>query len=104
EASRPQVWGPDKVLAFETSFGLGYSLHAVMTGPGGRSDRHSSGGSPMSADGAGSFGHEGAGGSVAFADRSKGLGFAYVMNQLTASLGADRRARRLVEAVYSCLS
>ncbi|MGI8984413.1 MAG: hypothetical protein ACR2HM_07760, partial [Acidimicrobiales bacterium] len=49
------------------------------------------------------FGHEGAGGSVAFADRSKALGVAYVMNQLTASLGADRRARRLVEAVYSCL-
>ena len=103
EASRAQVSGPDKVLAVDTSFGLGYSLHSVMTGPGGRSDRHSSGGSPMTANGAGSFGHEGAGGSVAFADRSKGLGFAYVMNQLTASLGADRRARRLVEAVYSCL-
>jgi CubicO group peptidase (beta-lactamase class C family) len=82
EASRAQVSGPDKVLAVETSFGLGFSLHSVV---------------------AGAFGHEGAGGSVAFADRSKGLGFAYVMNQLTASLGADRRARRLVEAVYSCL-
>ena len=104
EASSAQVSGPDRVLAVETSFGLGFSLHSVMTGPGGRSDRHSSGGSPMTANGAGSFGHEGAGGSVAFADRSKGLGFAYVMNQLTASLGADRRARRLVEAVYSCLS
>ena len=41
--------------------------------------------------------------SVAFADRSRGLGFAYVMNQLTASLGADRRSRRRVEAVYSAL-
>ena len=87
EASRPQVSGPDKVLAVETSFGLGFSLHSVMDSQAG-----------------GAFGHEGAGGSVAFADRSKGLGFAYVMNQLTASLGADRRARRLVEAVYSCLS
>lgn len=86
EASRPQVSGPDKVLAVDTSFGLGYSLHSVM-GPQVQ----------------GAFGHEGAGGSVAFADRSKGLGFAYVMNQLTASLGADRRARRLVEAVYGCL-
>lgn len=104
EASRPQVSGPDRVLAVETSFGLGFSLHSVLTGPGGRSDEHSSGGSPMSAhDAGGAFGHEGAGGSVAFADRSKGLGFAYVMNQLTASLGADRRARRLVEAVYSVL-
>ena len=86
EASRVQVSGPDKVLAIQTSFGLGFSLHSAMTAHAG--------------DG---FGHEGAGGSVAFADRSKGLGFAYVMNQLTASLGADRRARRLVEAVYSCL-
>ena len=86
EASRPQVTGPDRVLAIDTSFGLGFSLHSVMT-----------------AHGPASFGHEGAGGSVAFADRSRGLGFAYVMNQLTASLGADRRSRRLVEAVYSCL-
>jgi len=105
EASRPQVTGPDRVLAVDTSFGLGFSLHSVMTGPGGRSRRHSAGGSPMTGQGAGgSFGHEGAGGSVAFADRSQGLGFAYVMNQLTASLGADRRSRRLVEAVYSSLA
>ncbi len=86
EAARVQVSGPDRVLAVDTSFGLGFSLHSVMTA-----------GFP------GSFGHEGAGGSVAFADRSRRLGFAYVMNQLTASLGADRRSRRLVEAVYSCL-
>jgi len=86
EASRPQVTGPDRVLAIDTNFGLGFSLHSIMT-----------------AHAPGSFGHEGAGGSVAFADRSYGLGFAYVMNQLTASLGADRRSRRLVEAVYSCL-
>ena len=103
EASRPQVSGPDRVLALDSSFGLGFSLHSVTTGPGGRSRERSSGGSPMTADAPGSFGHEGAGGSLAFADRSKGLGFAYVMNQLTASLGADRRSRRLVEALYSCL-
>ena len=86
EASQAQVSGPDRVLAVDTSFGLGFSLHSVMT-----------------AHGPGGFGHEGAGGSVAFADRDKGLGFAYVMNQLTASLGADRRARRLVDALYGCL-
>ncbi len=86
EASRAQVSGPDLVLAVDTAFGLGFSLHSVMT-----------------AHGPASFGHEGAGGSVAFADRSQGLGFAYVMNQLTASLGADRRSRRLVDALYGCL-
>jgi CubicO group peptidase (beta-lactamase class C family) len=86
-ASRPQVSGPDRVLVVDTEFGLGFSLHPVMSGDAAT----------------GSFGHEGAGGSLAFADRRQGLGFAYVMNQLTASLGADRRARRLVEAVYDCL-
>ena len=86
EASRAQVSGPDRVLAVDTAFGLGFSLQSAMT-----------------AHGPGGFGHEGAGGSVAFADRSQGLGFAYVMNQLTASLGADRRARRLVDALYGCL-
>ena len=86
EASRAQVSGPDRVLAVDTAFGLGFSLHSAMT-----------------AHGPGGFGHEGAGGSVAFADRSQGLGFAYVMNQLTASLGADRRARRLVDALYDCV-
>jgi CubicO group peptidase (beta-lactamase class C family) len=103
EASQVQVSGRDRVLAVDTAFGLGFSLHSVMAGPAGRPEGHSSGGSPMTAHAGGGFGHEGAGGSVAFADRSKGLGFAYVMNQLTASLGADRRSRRLVEAVYSCL-
>lgn len=103
EASRAQVSGPDLVLAVDTAFGLGFSLHSVMTGPGGRSREHSLGGSPVTAHGPGGFGHEGAGGSVAFADRSQGLGFAYVMNQLTASLGADRRSRRLVDALYGCL-
>jgi CubicO group peptidase (beta-lactamase class C family) len=86
EASRAQVSGPDRVLAIDTSFGLGFSLHSAL-----------------SASEPGTFGHEGAGGSVAFADRSRGVGFAYVMNRLTASLGADRRSRRLVEALYSSL-
>lgn len=86
EASRGQVSGPDRVLAVDTTFGLGFSLH-----------------SPMTASVAGGFGHEGAGGSVAFADRSRGVGFAYTMNQLTATLGADRRSRRLVDAVYASL-
>jgi CubicO group peptidase (beta-lactamase class C family) len=86
EASRTQVSGPDRVLAVDTAFGLGFSLHSAMT-----------------AHGPGGFGHEGAGGSVAFADRAHGLGFGYVMNQLTASLGADRRARRLVDALYGCV-
>ncbi len=84
EAARAHVSGPDRVLALDTSFGLGFSLSTAASVPG-------------------SFGHEGAGGSVAFADRARGVGFAYVMNQLTASLGVDRRSERLVEALYSSL-
>jgi CubicO group peptidase (beta-lactamase class C family) len=76
EATRPHVSGLDRVLSVETTFGLGFSLALP-----------------------GTFGHEGAGGAVAYADRSRGLGFAYVMNQLTASLGGDRRARRLIDAL-----
>ena len=76
EATRPLVSGLDKVLAVDTTFGLGFSLHLP-----------------------GTFGHEGAGGAVAFGDRSRRLGFAYVMNQLTASMGADRRSRRLIDAL-----
>jgi CubicO group peptidase (beta-lactamase class C family) len=76
EATRPHVSGLDRVLGVDTTFGLGFSLHVP-----------------------GTFGHEGAGGAVAFGDRSRRLGFAYVMNQLTASLGADRRARRLIDAL-----
>lgn len=87
EAARPQVSGIDRVLAVPTTFGLGFSLDedAAWHGPG-------------------RFGHEGAGGSVGFGDRTRGLGFAYVMNQLTASLGGDRRSRRLIEAVYAAAS
>lgn len=87
EGSRPQVAGRDKVLAVDTAFGLGFSLDSAM----------------VSRSPAG-FGHEGAGGSLGFADRERGVGFAYVMNQLTASLSADRRSQRLVDAVYAVLS
>jgi len=86
EASRPQSSGLDRVLAVDTAFGLGFSLPSVAV-------VHSPG----------AFGHEGAGGSVGFADRARGVGFGYVMNQLTASLGSDRRAASLSKALYDCL-
>ena len=49
------------------------------------------------------FGHDGAGGSVGFADRRAGIGFGYVMNQLGISLGVDERVDGLVRSVYSAL-
>lgn len=44
-----------------------------------------------------SFGHDGAGGQVAFADRDARLGFAFVTNWMEA--GADDRATRIVDVV-----
>ena len=48
-----------------------------------------------------SFGHDGAGGQVAFADPDSGIGFAFVTNHL---LGPeDDRATRLIAALRECL-
>jgi CubicO group peptidase (beta-lactamase class C family) len=48
-----------------------------------------------------SFGHGGAGGELAFADDTHGIGFAYVNNQMGGI--PDERAARLVEALRGCL-
>ncbi len=50
-----------------------------------------------------SFGHAGAGGSLAFADPTSGVGFAYVMNQMRNELGGPTRSQSLVAAVRHCL-
>ncbi|MEV6013648.1 serine hydrolase domain-containing protein [Streptomyces sp. NPDC051976] len=49
-----------------------------------------------------SFGHDGAGGELAFADADGGLGFAYVNNQMGGG-PADGRANRLTAALRECL-
>jgi CubicO group peptidase (beta-lactamase class C family) len=88
-ASTPVVDAPDRVLVVRSSFGLGFALPSdvVRYGP----------------TGAG-FGHDGAGGSVGFADRSCGIGFGYVMNQMGISLGVDARVDGLVRATYASLN
>ncbi len=51
------------------------------------------------------FGHSGAGGSTAFADPERGLGFAYVMNQMKLSASdGDPRSHELIKATYACLA
>jgi CubicO group peptidase (beta-lactamase class C family) len=82
-----QSRGPDKVIFHETCFGLGFGLQ------------------PALAPGAGpnSFGHPGAGGSLAFADPDAGIGFAYVMNAMQFHPEGDPRTSGLVEAVYGGL-
>jgi CubicO group peptidase (beta-lactamase class C family) len=50
-----------------------------------------------------SFGHTGAGGSLAFADRDAGVSFGYVMNRMSAET-IDPRAEALVAAVSNCMA
>ena len=87
-AETPQVDGPDQVLVLNTRFGLGFALPSDVV--------------DYAPTGAG-FGHDGAGGSVGFADRRTRVGFGYVMNQMGLSLGTDERVRNLTRALYSSL-
>jgi CubicO group peptidase (beta-lactamase class C family) len=61
----------------------------------------SSGFTPML--GPSSFGHSGAGGSLAFADPESGVAFAYVMNQMQENLSGDPRTITLIDAVRRSL-
>ncbi|MDA8044705.1 MAG: serine hydrolase [Actinomycetota bacterium] len=79
--------GPDAVLGVDTRFGSGFFLPSPF--------------SPLM--GPGSFGHAGAGGSLAFADPDAGVGFAYVMNQMQQGLAADPRPAALVAAVRAAV-
>jgi CubicO group peptidase (beta-lactamase class C family) len=67
-------------------FGLGYQLFAGMLGPCGA--------------GAGTFGHAGAGGHLAFADPESGVGFGFVKNR---HFPEPTAALELVRTLYECL-
>ena len=84
--------GADPVLHTETRFGPGF----MLAYPG-----HAESGFGASPS---AFGHAGSGGSLAFADPEKAMGFAYVMNQMGYYVFVDPRARALLEAVYSSLA
>jgi CubicO group peptidase (beta-lactamase class C family) len=82
-----QSSGKDLVLGQPLTFGLGFALPPTL-GPGA---------SPRS------FGHAGAGGSLAYADRDRGLAFGYVMNQMRLGMPeGDQRAMRLSAAAAGC--
>lgn len=86
-ASAVEADGADRVLLLPTRFGLGYMLP------------------PMLAPGCGprSFGHTGAGGSLAFADPETGIAFGYVTSAMQFHLTGDPRTLHLVRAVYESL-
>lgn len=77
---------PDACLIMPTTFGMGFMTHGPF--------------SPYA--GPGSFGHPGAGGSVAFAHPERELAVAYVMNQMATNLANDLRAQRVSEAAAQC--
>jgi CubicO group peptidase (beta-lactamase class C family) len=76
--------GPDRVLVESTSFSAGFMTndHGVY-GP-----------APTA------FGHPGAGGSLAFADPSLGLGFAFIPSAMHPGALPGPRTRKLVAALY----
>lgn len=87
EATRVQSEGYCPNLDREVSFGLGFQLT--------RPER------PFSPHG-GSYGHFGTGGSVGFADPATGIGFGYVMNQITPRWQSPRN-RGLIAALFDAL-
>lgn len=72
----------DLCLIVPTTFGMGFMTSGPFT---------------MFA-GPGSYGHPGAGGSVALAQPERDLAFAYVMNRSASNLAGDFRAQRLIDA------
>ncbi|MEW2484312.1 serine hydrolase domain-containing protein [Mycobacterium sp. NPDC049093] len=90
EATTERVRGNDRVLCLESAFGLGYMLPSqnfVVPEPAQRT----------------AFGHPGAGGSVGLADLEHKVAFAFVPNLRRDWLAGDRRAYRLIDAVYGAL-
>jgi CubicO group peptidase (beta-lactamase class C family) len=89
EATRERVRGPDRTMVTESAFGLGFMRpSATMWLP------------PAARPGA--FGHPGASGALGLGDLDAGIAFGYIPNLTHPALG-DRRAYRLVEAVYAAL-
>ncbi len=92
-----EVCGPTEYAAREDMV-LGFlvrrSLGFILSTAGGR---YEWGPNPRT------FGHSGAGGSIGFADPDAEIGFGYVMNQMSAGLGADPRWKPMIDAVYASI-
>ena len=87
EFTRPHSDGVDLVALERSRFGLGFMLpfpRLPMAGPT-------------------SFGHDGAGGALAFADRDSGISFAFLTDRFPARGGADPAAHQLVSVVLNSL-
>ena len=76
----------DLVLRDQTVFGKGFMLGCPRTPFGGE----------------GTFGHDGAGGSSAFGEPGRRMGFAYVMNTMMTTFDGDPRREALSRAAVRC--
>ena len=89
EASSTQSYGMDVVLQSVSHFGLGFMIHDEKAPIGAVS---------------GSFGHAGAGGSMAFYDPLNRIGFCFVMNQMQQGVVTGGiSATECADKVYDCL-
>lgn len=87
-ARTEQSAGPDAILIRDTRFGMGFMIDSPEV--------------PFLSPNA--FGHDGAGGFLAFADPDANVGFSYTMNKMATSVSAaDPRAQALVNAVRQSL-
>ena len=86
-ARQPLSSGPDSVIVMDTVFGTGFNLPAMLA--------------PVC--GENSFGHPGAGGSIAFADPDAGISFGYVSNKMRVEPGIEKRTEAILEATYQSL-
>jgi CubicO group peptidase (beta-lactamase class C family) len=102
--------GIDRVFQIPTAFSAGFmkdSQGAAVSSPpsdlGRISNRPSLFARRLFGPSATSFGHPGAGGAHAFADRENKIAFAYVMNQMEQSVLPNEKSLRLVDAIYHLL-
>ena len=84
--------GPDLILRQPTAFSAGFMMDPLDDAG---AKLRSSLGTSVAA-----FGHPGAGGSLAFADPDRRIGFAYVMNRMENGVLRESRPARLGRALY----
>lgn len=90
EATRVHSEGKDVVLRSYSKFGLGFMLYDPKSPIGLESD---------------SFGHAGAGGSMAFYDPERKLAFCFAMNQMQEGVvTGGTSAMQVAQSVYNCLN
>ena len=87
-ATEMQWEATEPVLSHNYRMGLGFTLNSVDAYMGPNPN---------------AFGHVGAGGSTGLCDPDARIGFSYGMNLMRANRDNGPRARRLLDALYSCL-